>query len=107
MTVARTRIRRFRPHGSALWVAVLHQPDELARGSEITLRVADMCKNFKEPIAGFAIVVWDDVDRSACDWDIWANRIPHVLVADYLHERVKLEIYQDTTIRKLQDDGFI
>jgi hypothetical protein len=105
--IARTRIRRYKPHGSALWVVCLHQPDELNRPDFITRRVKFMCENLANPIAGFAIVVWDDDESSSCDWDIWHPRIPNVLVPAFVGERVKLEITEDSTIRRMQDEGLI
>jgi hypothetical protein len=105
--IARTRIRRYRPHGSALWVMCLRQPEEFDRADVIMRRIGRTLANISTPIAGFAIVVWDVSDSSACDWDIWERRIPNVLVADFVGERVRLEITQDRTIKRMEDDGLI
>jgi hypothetical protein len=105
--IARTRIRRYKPHGSALWVMCLHQPDEMARGAVIARRIEKMCSHFEHPIAGFALVVWDGRESSACDWDIWAHRIPNVLVPDFAAERIRMEIFQDKTINRMEEDGLI
>ena len=104
---ARTRIRRYKPHGSALWVVCLHQPEEMNRADDIARRIIAMCGCLEEPIAGFAVVVWDAGESSTCDWDIWVPRIPNTLVAAYVGERVKLEITQDTMLKRLRDEGFV
>jgi hypothetical protein len=101
---ARTRIRRFKMHGSGLWVVVLHQPEEMTRGEEVARRAAELCSYHTRPLAGFALVVWDDKEASSCDWDIWVTRIPNVLLPEFVKERVRREILVDATVERLNDD---
>lgn len=104
---ARIRIRRYKPHGSALWVVCLHQPEEMARSEKIARRVVALVSHYRRPIAGFAVVVWDNREASSCDWDIWDQRIPNVLVPDFVRERIMQEITQDRMINRLEDDDLI
>lgn len=105
--IARTRIRRYKPHGSALWVMCLRTPEEENRPQDIAHRVLATAERMEHPIAGFAIVLWDAINYSSCDWDIWEARIPNVLVGDFVGQRIKLEITQDSTIRRMRDDELI
>lgn len=104
MTVARTRIRRFRPHGSALWVVcVPNQEDE--KRDFVWQCVSSVMKRHVTGgrLGGFAFMIWDTDGSSTVDAANMDGNIPTILIPDFVRNRLLAARIEQWTLDTIYD----
>lgn len=86
---ARTRISRYKPHGSALWVVCVPNQEDAKR--EFVERCVDDViarHNTDGRLGGFAFMVWDTDGASTVDAANMDGYIPTILIPDFVRNRL-------------------
>jgi len=102
MTVARTRISRYRPKGSHLWVMCFPEAQQ-RRGADLWDRcrrlVNDHCLSSGD-ISGFALVIWHENGATTADVANWGN-LPGILIPDLVRNRLLGDKIEQWTIDRI------
>lgn len=88
MTAARTKIRRWKPKGSNLWVVCIHESDGNSRRAFALTRVRSVIESAGEDIAGFAVMCWTRDFQSWADAHNLCGPIPVDLIPEYVKSRL-------------------
>jgi hypothetical protein len=89
MSIARTRVRRYRPHGSALWVICMGNQEEEKREfvEQCVMRALERHETGGR-LGGFAFMVWDTDGSSTVDAANMDGTIPTILIPDFVRNRL-------------------
>ena len=88
MTAARTRIARYRPMGSHLWVECFQPRSERIKGFIEDATKEVLRQHGAADLAGFAFVVWGRDGESTCDCANLEGHIPTILIPDFVRNRL-------------------
>ena len=103
MSAARVRVRRYKPKGSDLWVVCIHESDMNSKRAEVLTLCRQVILRFDDsPIAGFALVVWDEESFFAGDSKNYDGKIPRALIPDFVRNCLLAENNVDWTIARVR-----
>ena len=105
VTAARTRVRRWKPHGAKFWVTAIHESDQNSVRAAVLTRVRENILWFGDRrIAGFAMVVWDEDQTWIADLENFNGKIPLALIPDYVRNCLLAQQIEEWTPQAIRSD---
>jgi len=99
--VAQTRVRRFKPHGTDLWIVCIHESAGNSARAYALTSARQVISSFGTDLAGFAVVAWGRDLESCADACNFDGRIPAILIPDFVRNRLLAQRIEAWTLDAL------